>query len=116
MRDIQYEHTDRPPENLWDKNFELQKSSIDEGFPNGENDDIVVYTDGSKLDIGCTSAGYVIYDSYVEEKTQAFHLGKHNTVFQGEIYAIFAAARALENLELEDRTITIYSDSRAAQR
>jgi len=74
-------------------------------------DDIVCYTDGSKLEtLGSTGAS--VYD-HTHENKHTLPLGKYATVFfQAELYAILTSVSLLCNCI--DRSITICSDSQAA--
>ena len=70
-------------------------------------DKIHVYNDGSKLE-GLAGLGV-----HIEGKEDIHkHLGKHASVFQGEVLAIKEAASALNGMV--GKTITIHSDSQAA--
>ncbi|MEO0337460.1 MAG: ribonuclease H family protein, partial [Pseudomonadota bacterium] len=45
---------------------------------------------------------------------QSFHLGAESSVFQGEVFAIKAAALWIQHQRMMGKTIIVYSDSRAA--
>ena len=74
------------------------------------DDDIVCYTDGSKLET-TGSTGASVYDCTHGNK-HTLPLGKYATVFQAELYAILTCVSLLCNCI--DRSITICSDSQAA--
>jgi ribonuclease HI len=71
---------------------------------------IVIYTDGSFCD-GRAGAG--VYSETLNIK-ESYALGAHATVFQTEVYAILACSGICRNVGLQDETIIICSDSRAA--
>ena len=117
MKEIGYQDTnadDIVPVHNWVRHFHLQTSSFDDGLPADNNDDITVYTDGSKDSAGNTGAGFVIYENAIEQYSNALHLGNQITVFQAEVYAICKAANKLYFDFAQNRHITIHSDSRAA--
>jgi len=73
-------------------------------------DDIVCYTDGSRLQkLGRTGAS--VYNQTTDSKL-TFPLGRYSTIFQAEIYAILACVYSLSNEH--EASIAICSDSQAA--
>ena len=83
----------------WDqKRMELEKA------------DIRVYSDGSKTNSG---VGAGIYCNNPRTEI-SICLGKHSSIFQAEIHAIEICARMLNQMQLENKTIKVYSDSQAA--
>jgi ribonuclease HI len=68
------------------------------------------FTDGSKLESDSTGAG--VYGPGGTEKS--YPLGKHASVFQAEVYAIFRCSGICLEEGRTDRRICICSDSRAA--
>jgi len=89
-----------PPRESWDlNNIEL-------------SDDVVCYTDGSRLtDAEQSGAGVVNFTDYAE---YFFPMGHFCTVFQAEVFAILCCAR-LETLRSKNNaSIAICSDSQAA--
>ncbi|MEC8785004.1 MAG: ribonuclease H family protein, partial [Pseudomonadota bacterium] len=97
----------------WDKKYKISLESFKEGLPQ-TSDEYLAFSDGSKSTAGQTGSGYVVYQHDVQKQTKSFHLGKHTTVFQAEIYAILKVAEYLDNLRLRGKNITIHSDSQAA--
>ena len=97
-----------PVTKCWVRLFELNRTSFKEGVE--INDEIVCYTDGSKLN-GKAGAGVIILKGN-ETITLKFPLGRMATVFQAEVYAIQQAASKM--LDMDCQSITILSDSRAA--
>jgi len=72
-------------------------------------DDIVCYTDGSRMESRkLTGAG--VFDE-THNKQHMFPLGRRATVYQAEVYAILMCAVLLYNSV--NRSITICSDSQA---
>ena len=78
--------------------------------PSPEIKGLVCYTDGSRMKDG-TGAG--VYGHSLKRRL-SFSLGKYPTVFQAEIYAIFACAYNLQSLNRPEKYICICSDSQAA--
>ena len=114
---IEYEHAnsdDILPIHNWEKNFHLETHSFEEGEPTDTNDDLTIYTDGSQDAAGNVGAGFVVYHQNIEQKTDASYLGKHLSVFQGEVYAIYKSVNHLLNEGVTQRHITIHSDSKSA--
>ena len=76
------------------------------------NDDVICYTDGSKIDTtGLTGAGVF---NWTDSEEYFFPTGRVCTVYQTEMYAILQCAR-LESLRVRDNaSIAICSDSQAA--
>jgi len=100
------------PRYMFNKNYvvEIPKQSDWIGNNIDLYDDIVCYTDGSKLETtGSTEAS--VYD-YTHDYKHTLPLGKYATVFQAELYAILTCASLLRNSI--DRSISICSDSQAA--
>ena len=115
MQKIGYvdQDTDNIPDQFsWNKPF---ASKIDkEGIPNWD-DDVHIYTDGSKADDGSTGAAYVVYDTAQNElHYKNYYLGQCISVFQSEIYAIYKAVTHILNHRYQNKTITIHSDSKAS--
>ena len=72
------------------------------------------YTDGSKIN-GRVGAGfYIEYPGNLPAKEASFHLGKHSTVFQAEIFALLQIAKELLTEKMQNQTIVILADSQAA--
>lgn len=75
-------------------------------------DDIVCYTDGSRIVLNDeTSAGAGI--NIVGHVQQYSSLGQHSTVFQAETCAIIHCCRYLLHQDISNRNIRIYSDSKS---
>ena len=112
---FQTDDTDRIDEQkVWHKPFVLDKDSFATGEPKWDAD-VNIYTDGSKDEIGHSGAGVVAYNKGKNKISYAkFHLGLQATVFQCETYAIKEAATMLRDLNIKNKKIVIYSDSRAA--
>lgn len=61
------------------------------GLPSG---DLIVFSDGSKLDTGLTGAGYAIYQGGIQIAKHSISLGKHKEVFDAEAIAALAGLEA----------------------
>ncbi len=100
---------------LWERSFQVDKDSFSKGIPDG-HPEYQIYTDGSRFKEQ-TGSGYVVYQgeasSDEELVVEEYHLGAYATVFQGEVYAIKAAAKWVTN-NCRHKTVDIYIDSRAA--
>jgi len=77
------------------------------------DDEIICYTDGSKLAGGKTGAGVIIMRGSHETSLHE-HLGLHTTVYQAEVRAIQMAAEQLTTEHISQREITFRVDNRAA--
>ena len=104
--------------------------SIDQGFavdiPNRDvfsepiesEYDVNCYTDGSKMNEH-VGAGIVVKSSPSKgglDHNEAFHLDKHNTVLQAEVFAVGKTATFLLDNKIEGSKIMINCDSQAAIR
>ena len=100
------------PRYMFNKNYVVDIPKRSDWIGNNIDlyDDIVCYTDGSKLET-TGSTGASVYDSTHDNK-HTLPLGKYATVFQAELYAILTCVSLLCNCI--DRSITICSDSQAA--
>ena len=56
---------------------------------------IKCYTDGSKLNGRAGASFYIEYPSGSQTDQNFFHLGRHSTVFQAEVFAIAEVAKKL---------------------
>lgn len=68
------------------------------------------YTDGSLVE---DLAGAGVYCPELQV-SRTFCLGQNVTVFQAEVYAIIVALQICRQREMEQRNISIFSDSQAA--
>ena len=105
------------PAYRWKKYYTLDRESFRDGKPiNKCLGTFEIYTDGSGID-GKFGSGVAIYKgpAHLTDPidTKKFNLGEESSVFQGEVFAIKAAARWIKENRI-GRTIVIYSDSRAA--
>jgi ribonuclease HI len=89
-----------PPRELWLNQAENMTSS----------DEITCYTDGSFCD-NRSGAGVSSDTLKLEE---SYSLGTYTTVFQAEVYAILACSDICQKARLQNETIHILSDSKAA--
>jgi hypothetical protein len=71
---------------------------------------LVWYTDGSKT---AERTGEGVYGQSVN-RTLSIPLGKHATVFQDEVYAIWACVFEIETQDRPEKYISICSDSQVA--
>ena len=78
---------------------------------NEETSTTQIFTDGSKLEQG-VGAGIVIFNSGNLINSLKYKLNKRCTNNQTEQLAILRALEFTENIETEDKTATIYTDSR----
>ena len=78
---------------------------------NGETSTIQIFTDGSKSDQG-VGAGIVIFKYGNLINSLKYRLNKRCTNNQAEQLAILRALEFTENIETEDKTSTIHTDSR----
>jgi ribonuclease HI len=78
---------------------------------NEETSTIQIFTDGSKSEQG-VGAGVAIFKSGTHIKSLKYKLNKRCTNNQAEQLAILRAVDYTENLQTEDKTATIYTDSR----
>ena len=77
-----------------------------------ENPDIVLYTDGSKMECG-TGCGWAACSGDTVVAEESTYLGNDASVFQAEIIAISQGVRwILDNCE--NKNVIVYSDSQAA--
>ena len=60
--------------------------------------DVVLYSDGSKLESGATGAGYVAYQGAIEVTRRAIPLGTGAEVFDAEAIAALAGVEAVTAL------------------
>jgi ribonuclease HI len=74
------------------------------------SDEITCYTDGSHCD-NRSGAGVFSDTLKLEE---SYSLGTYTTVFQAEVYAILACSDICQKARLQNETIHILSDSKAA--
>ena len=105
------------PTYRWKNNFLVDRESFTKGHPHTQSlGTFEIYTDGSGKD-GKYGSGVAIFKGPAQLSdpilTQRFYLGEESSVFQGEVYAIWAAARWIGENRI-GRTIIIYSDSRSA--
>ena len=105
------------PTYRWKNTFKVDKESFLKGKPHNQSlGTFEIYTDGSGIE-GKFGSGVAIFKGPAQISdpisTQRFYLGEESSVFQGEVYAIWAAARWIKENRL-GRTIVIYSDSRSA--
>jgi ribonuclease HI len=70
---------------------------------------LIWYTDGSKINKGSDTGVY----GYGTRQKHSFGLGKYNTVFQAEVYAIKACTAENPDRDYKNRNIYILSDSQA---
>jgi ribonuclease HI len=78
------------------------------------DDDLVTYTDGSRID-GSTGSGVFFCSEPVGgANTICTPLGRYATVFQAEVYAIYSVVKHMIESGVTGRSIHIYSDSQAA--
>ena len=80
--------------------------------------DVNCYTDGSKINEQ-VGAGIVVKSSPSKgglNHNEAFHLDKHNTVLQAEVFAVGKTATFLLDNKIEGSKIMINCDSQAAIR
>jgi len=78
---------------------------------NHETSTIQIFTDGSKSVQG-VGADVVIFKSGTHIRSLIYKLNKRCTKNQAEQLAILRALEYTENLQPEDKTATIYTDSR----
>ena len=98
----------------WNKSFILDEKSFADGNTNF-NQELTMFTDGSKDTRGRTGSGLVVYDAERRIICQMhWHLGRYISVFQSELYAIKKAVQYLCRYTGSKRTVTIYADSKAA--
>ena len=100
------------PRYMFDKNYVVEIPVRLDWTNNNVNlcDDIVCYTDGSRLE-SHSSSGASVFEQ-TQNKKHILPLGRYATVFQAEVYAILTCTDLLCNSV--DRSITICSDSQAA--
>jgi ribonuclease HI len=88
----------------------------DESIPCYDPSSYTYYTDASQQGVG-TPVGVAVV---LQQSPNAFtdivqiQLPGYASVFQGELYAIFEALRHIQDIQLKDRFIQIFSDSRSA--
>jgi ribonuclease HI len=78
---------------------------------NAETSKIHIFTDGSKLEHG-VGAGIVVFKSGNLINSLKYRLNKRCTNNRAEQLAILRALEYTENIETEDKTPTMYTDSR----
>jgi ribonuclease HI len=79
----------------------------------GNNETIAmqIYTNGSKSELG-VGAGIAIFRTDIHIKSIKYKLNKRYTNNQAEQLGILRALEYTENIKTEDKTATIYTDSR----
>ena len=75
---------------------------------------IKCYTDGSKLNGRAGASFYIEYPSGSQTDQDFFHLRRHSTVFQAEVFAMAEVAKKLIMERIINEKITILVDSQAA--
>ena len=75
---------------------------------------IKCYTDGFKLNGRAGASFYIEYPSGSQTDQILFHLGRHSTVFQAEVFAIAEVAKKLIMDRIVNEKIIIFVDSQAA--
>ena len=117
--DLSLQETDRmTPTHVWVKPYKLDRASFANGKPVKSNlGTFEIYTDGSGLEDRFGS-GMVVFKGPADNgniiERQNFHLGEESSVFQGEVFAIKAAALWMQQQRTLGKTFVLYSDSRAA--
>jgi len=102
------------PRFVFDKNFTTYVPDRDDWLHNAVilNDDVVCFTDGSRIErTGLAGAGVYVQ---TDGEELVLPLGSHSSVFQAEVYALLTCSR-LDSLLLKNNcSIAICSDSLAA--
>ena len=80
---------------------------------NKEEQNINIFTDGSKDEKGKAGYGIYIIDNKIKT-TISEPMNDYNTVFQAEVTAIYKAANILNERNTINKKITIYTDSTSA--
>ena len=75
---------------------------------------IKCYTDGSKLNGRAGTSFYIEYPLGFQTDQNFFHMGRHRTVFQAEVFAIAEVAKKLIMDRIVNEKIIILVDSQAA--
>ncbi len=92
------------------KHFKTQISDRNNIRINNPEENILIYTDGSKSE---NKTGYGVYFANIEIGNIACPMNSYNTVYQTEATAITAACNELLKNNIENENITIYSDSKS---
>jgi len=102
------------PKFYFDKNYIVLLPTRDEWATKNVllSDDIVCFTDGSKLTSNGASGASVFIQTTEEE--YIFPLGRLCTVFQPEVYAFMSCAKLCTVSSKDNLSIAICSDSQAA--
>ena len=102
-------HTD-----VFDRGFAVKFPSREFWMNQAENatlsNEITCYTDGSFCD---NRSGAGVFSESLNLK-ESYSLGAYTTVFQAEVYAILACSDICQKAGLQNETIHIFSDSKAA--
>ena len=97
-----------PKQFIFDKRYKIQLYE-DNSYEGLNPRDLRIFTDGSKTKQG-TGSGVFSEDLNIRIIKP---LGRHNTVFQAECFAIILAATAILSKEVKEHSIRILSDSMA---
>jgi ribonuclease HI len=103
---INFDNIDRTRSRMAHKSFTMSTTKTENHSPPG----ITIFTDGSKIG-GRSGFGLVIFDEGVPIYDMAEPLDPSCTVFQAELWALNCAARALAELKIKHKQITIFTDS-----
>ena len=97
---------------IFDKNYEVSIPDRSDWIANNVvlNDEIVCFTDGSRLEHTGRTGASVFIESY--NIKQVIPLGRYASVFQAEVYAIHICV--LYSVDEVNASVTICSDSQAA--
>ena len=111
------DRTDRIEQQLvFNLEFGLDRNSFEKGVPTHFSNKHELYTDGSGYQ-DCFGSGAAVFLGQAKKDSEMAsmiaHLGEASSVFQGEVYGIKKAAEWI-SAHVDRRTVTIYSDSRAA--
>lgn len=83
---------------------------IESGIPSSNSNEIIAYTDGSKID-GKVRAALIVFSGDAEIYRQKIKLAEWCSVFQAEALAVFKALQFIETKIASGQSIRICSDS-----
>lgn len=100
------------------ESLEIRVQKFKEYLDNIPRSDILVYSDGSKLEDGRTGAGFVIFQFGLQVREGAFPFGKHKEVEDAEVYAALKGILAAISLPSArfSNNIWVFLDSQEVAR
>lgn len=92
--------------------FTVYNPSKSDWKQNTIDDEISIYTDGSKLKTGVGAGIYYIYEKNIFE--YSYKLPDYCDSYQAEVLAIIKGAEEIKSKEIKNRNVSIYTDCKSA--